>query len=70
MPPERVILCGCLAAPAKSPDAAPICLLYERHKVPTPDAGEELFNPRKPVAKAVPSDPAPATAKECACGLS
>jgi hypothetical protein len=26
MPPERVILCGGLAAPAKSPDAAPICL--------------------------------------------
>ncbi len=42
--------------------------LYERHKVPTPDAGVALFIPTKPVAKAVPPETAPATAKSCACG--
>jgi phage gp29-like protein len=44
--------------------------LYERHKVPTPDADEALFKPAKPVAQAVPTEqkPAPADAKACACG--
>ncbi len=44
--------------------------LYERHKVPTPDSGEALFTPAKPVAQAVPTEqkPAPADAKACACG--
>ncbi len=42
--------------------------LYERHKVPTPEAGEALFQPAKPIAKAVPTNPAPAEAKACACG--
>ena len=41
--------------------------LYERHKVPTPDAGEALFTPAKPVAQSVPQN-APADAKACACG--
>lgn len=44
--------------------------LYERHKVPTPDPGEALFTPAKPVAQAVTTEPksAPADAKACACG--
>jgi hypothetical protein len=41
--------------------------LYERHKVPTPDPGEALFTPAKPVAQAVPPDHAPAEANACAC---
>ncbi len=40
--------------------------LYERHKVPTPDADEALFTPAKPFAQAVPPN-APADAKACAC---
>jgi len=44
--------------------------LYERHKVPTPEAGEALFKPAKPVAPSMPLEqkPDPATAKFCACG--